>query len=147
MRGPQKPYSEEDKMIRRIASLKQIDVGIETLSKASNTLGNNVKNDSGGLVALSLLHAREASSELVRLGPSTIRAIGKLVTPVDGDYITDAVQGFFSPLSSGQESFDKDTVNYGLRCLRVYRTIFNYQEKAQELKRTQEIGAIFGEPQ
>ena len=120
-------------MIERITTL-------EATRRAENILGSisseahivEVNDELVGALAL----AQSASRVLYQLGDEKRVGLEQvLCTPNIRAPI------YFNP---SDKQVPYSFVEYANRCLRAYNTIMEYQEKAQELKRTQEVGEVLG---
>ncbi len=89
-----------------------------------------------------LATAAFASLKMNALGPKKLEHIKNLTSEKYIDFIDPAValsRLTYSPL---EIRVPADTVKYAIRTLRTYQTLLKYQEKAEELRRIQEIGEM-----
>ncbi|MBM3228393.1 hypothetical protein FJZ20_00705 [Candidatus Pacearchaeota archaeon] len=89
-----------------------------------------------------LATAAFASFKMKALGPKKLEQIKNLTLDKYTDFIDPAVascQLYYSPL---YPSVPADTVKYAIRTFRTYKTLLKYQDKAEQLRRIQEIEEI-----
>ena len=99
--------------------------------------GDSIKVN--GTLAGILADVAFASFKMKALGPKKLEQIKSLTLDKCTDFIDPAVALFQLDYSPLYPSVPVNTVKYAIRTLRTYKTLFKYQEKAEELRRIQEI--------